>query len=77
MFARDGYVGTGISLWDFNHGDQVTGGLLIGFGIPVWRDPVSSHSLLFAAEGRLLFDRIQWAPASNYQIWGGLRYLFR
>jgi hypothetical protein len=76
VMKKDAFVGTGITLWDFNHSDKVTAGWLVDFGVPLWQNAVNKHSLLFTGEGRLFFDHIDTAR-SNYQFWGGLTYLFK
>jgi hypothetical protein len=75
LFDKGGYLGTGIGVWDFNHGDTVTGSWLLHFGVPVYTT-ANGNKLFFAAEWRLLFDGIDKAD-SNYQFWGGLRYEWR
>ena len=74
-FGNSAYLGAGVGLWDFNHGDFVTPNALVHFGIPLWK-AADQKTLFFVTEGRLFFDRISDAD-SNYQFWGGLRFLFR
>jgi hypothetical protein len=75
-FDNGGYVGTGVGVWDFNHGDNVTADLLLHFGAPLTHDADGRAKLLFAFESRLFFDHFD-EPSSNYQFWAGLRYVFR
>ncbi len=75
-FDNGGYVGTGVGVWDFNHGDNVTANLLLHFGAPITHDADGRAKLLFAFESRLFFDHFD-EPSSNYQFWAGLRYVFR
>ena len=76
LFVRGGYVGTGLTLWDFNHGDSFTLGWLGTAGIPIWKSDVKKHQLDFSVEWRQFFDRMS-DPDVNYQFWGGIRYLFK
>jgi hypothetical protein len=76
LFSRGGYLGTGITLWDFSHGDQFTLGWLGTAGIPLWKSDVKKHQLDFSVEWRQFFDRMS-DPDVNYQFWGGIRYLFK
>ena len=45
------------------------------FGIPLWKG-ADANALFFVTEGRVFFDRLSDID-SNYQFWGGLRFLFR
>jgi nucleoid-associated protein YgaU len=74
-FSNGAYVGTGLGLWDFNHGDYITPNGLVHFGIPLWK-AADQKTLYFVTEGRVFFDRASDID-SNYQFWGGLRFLFR
>jgi hypothetical protein len=74
-FTNGAYVGTGLGLWDFNHGDYMTPNGLVHFGVPLWRG-AERNILYFVTEGRVFFDRASDID-SNYQFWGGLRFLFR
>jgi hypothetical protein len=76
LFVRGGYVGTGLTLWDFNHGDSFTLGWLGTAGIPIWKSDVKKHQLDLSVEWRQFFDRMS-DPDVNYQFWGGIRYLFK
>jgi hypothetical protein len=75
-FDNGGYVGPGIGIWDFNHGDNVTPYLLIGFGVPLTRYDDNRARLLFVGESRLFFDEFDEID-NNYQFWAGIRYVFR
>ena len=73
VFNNGGYFGTGVGLWDFNHGDNVTFNLLLHGGFPLTRYPEDGrHRLLFVVEGRIFFDELDEID-NNYQFWGGLR----
>ena len=69
-------LGTGLTLWDFTHGDQFTFGWLGTAGIPVWKSEMKRHRLDVSVEWRQFFDRMS-DPDVNYQFWGGFRYLFK
>jgi hypothetical protein len=76
MFQRGAYLGTGITLWDFTHGENFTPGWLGTAGVPVWRNDAAYRQLLLSAEWRQMFDRMS-DPDVNYQFWGGLKFLFK
>jgi hypothetical protein len=76
IFERGAYVGTGLTLWDVTHSDNITPGWLGTFGVPVWRNDVRKHQLLLSAEWRQMFDRMS-DPDVNYQFWGGFKYLLK
>jgi hypothetical protein len=42
----------------------------------VWKNDAKKHQLDFQIEWRQFFDRGS-DPDTNYQFWGGLRYLFK
>lgn len=69
------FVGTGVGVWDFNHSDSVAPTWLVHFGREVWRSP-NEHRLFVVAEGRLFLNELDNIE-SNYQFWGGLRYVIR
>jgi hypothetical protein len=66
------FVGTGLGWWDVFDGDHNTGNWIINFGVPVSED----KRWLIVGEGRLFFDSPDGID-NNYQMWGGVRYLFR
>jgi hypothetical protein len=74
-FSNRAYIGTGLGLWDFNHTDFVTPTALVHFGLPLWKG-ADQKTLFFVTEGRVLLRKASDID-SNYQFWGGLRYLFR
>jgi hypothetical protein len=76
VFRRGAYFGTGLTLWDFTHGEIFTPGWLGTAGVPVWQNDARKHQLLLVAEWRQLFDRMS-DPDVNYQFWAGLKYLFK
>ena len=76
VFGSGGYLGTGLTFWDFTHTESFTPGWLGTAGVPIWQSDVRMHQLLFAFEYRQLFDRLS-DPDVNYQFWGGLKYLFK
>ena len=49
--------------------------MLLHFGLPLWKGD-DQRTLFFVTEGRVLLRRASDID-SNYQFWGGLRYLFR
>ena len=73
---RGGSLGTGLTLWDFTHGDSFTLGWLGTAGFPVWKSDMKRHQLDLSVEWRQFFDRMS-DPDVNYQFWGGLRYMFK
>jgi nucleoid-associated protein YgaU len=75
-FARGFSLGTGLTLWDFTHGDQFTFGWLGTAAFPVWKNETKRHKLDLSVEWRQFFDRMS-DPDVNYQFWGGLRYMFK
>ncbi|MDA1185961.1 MAG: hypothetical protein O2930_15130 [Acidobacteria bacterium] len=76
LFGSGAYVGTGITFWDITHTDSVTAGWLGTFGVPLWTSTERLNQALFSVEYRQMFDRMS-DPDVNYQVWGGLKYLFR
>ena len=75
-FASGVSLGTGLTLWDFTHGDQFTFGWLGTAAFPVWKNETKRHKLDVSVEWRQFFDRMS-DPDVNYQFWGGLRYMFK
>ena len=73
-FNNGGYIGPGISLWDFNHSDNTTLALLFGFGIPMGSSGGRPNHF-FIGEGRWFFDEFDDVE-NNYQFWLGYRYVF-
>ena len=76
VFRRGAYLGTGLTLWDVTHGENVTPGWLGTAGVPIWRNDAAYRQLLLSAEWRQMFDRMS-DPDVNYQFWGGLKFLFK
>lgn len=76
VFARGASIGTGVTFWDITHGDIFTLGWLGTASVPVWRNDTKYHQLSLAAEWRQFFDRGS-DPDVNYQVWAGLKYLFK
>ena len=74
-FGNRAYVGTGLGLWDITHSDFITPTALLHFGLPLWKG-ADQRTLFFVTEGRVLLRKASDID-SNYQFWGGLRYLFR
>ena len=75
-FAKGVTLGTGLTLWDFTHGEQFTFGWLGTAGFPVWKNQMKNHRLDASFEWRQFFDRMS-DPDVNYQFWGGLKYLLK
>ena len=67
------YVGTGIGLWDLFDGNNFTVTWIANVGIPMAQDS-RGNKIYFIAEGRLFFDAPNGID-SNYQMWGGIRYV--
>ena len=74
-FASRAYVGAGLGLWDLTHTDFLTPTALVHFGLPLWKGD-DQRTLFFVTEGRVFLRRASDID-SNYQFWGGLRFLFR
>lgn len=71
-----GFLGAGVGIWDFNHGDNATGSLLVHGGVPLTKYSSGQSRLLLVVEGRMFFDNLDEID-NNYQAWAGLRYVFR
>ena len=71
---KQAYVGTGIGLWDLFDGDHFTPTWIVNLGVPMATDS-RGNKIYFIAEGRLFFDAPNGID-NNYQMWGGLRYVF-
>ena len=62
-----GFVGTGLTVWDF--ANETVPGLLLHFGVPLG----SSDRVYFLGQSRLFFaDGLK----DNYLLWGGVRVHF-
>jgi hypothetical protein len=70
------HFGSGISFYDLTHDNIVTAAWLGEAGFPIWKSEPKKHQLDFQVEWRQFFDRGS-DPDTNYQFWGGLRYLFK
>jgi hypothetical protein len=70
------HLGSGLSFYDAFHKDIRTFAWLGEAGFPVWKNDAKKHQLDFQLEWRQFFDRGS-DPDTNYQFWGGLRYLFK
>jgi hypothetical protein len=75
-FAQGTHLGSGLSFYDFTHKDIRTFAWLGEAGFPIWKSEPKKHQLDFQIEWRQFFDRGS-DPDTNYQFWGGLRYLFK
>ena len=76
-FERKGFIGTGIDLYDFTHGDTIAPAWLFQGGAKLWQGTGAKEpELHFVISGRLFLDKIDDVQ-SNYQFFGGLRYIFR
>jgi hypothetical protein len=75
-FQNGMHLGSGLSLWDFNHDKITTFSWLGEAGFPIWKSEPKKHQLDFQVEWRQFFDRGS-DPDTNYMFWGGLRYLFK
>jgi hypothetical protein len=72
LTPRGAFIGTGLGWWDVFDGDHNTGNWIVNFGVPVGAD----GKWQFVGEGRLFFDSPDGID-NNYQVWGGMRYIFR
>jgi len=72
---RGAYVGTGLGWWDLFDTDHNTGAWIVNFGVPVWEN-TKQDKMYFIGEGRVFFDSPDGID-NNYQLWGGLRYVWR
>ena len=62
-----GFIGTGLTVWDF--ANETVPGLLLHFGVPI----SSSDRVYFIGQSRLFFaDGLK----DNYLLWGGVRVHF-
>ena len=68
------FIGTGLSLWDVTRSDTWTPAWLLHFGLPLSKS--ARYPVFFIGEGRLFFDHID-DVRNNYQLWGGVRIMFR
>ena len=76
-FGRKGFIGTGIGVWDFTHGDTVAPVWLLQGGRQVWKaSGPKENELHFVVTGRLFLNKMD-DIANNYQFWAGLRYIIR
>ena len=75
-FTQGTHFGSGVSFYDFTHKDIRTFAWLGEAGFPLWKSEPKKHQLDFQIEWRQFFDRGS-DPDTNYQFWGGLRYLFK
>ena len=75
-FVKGTHLGSGLSFYDFTHKDIRTFAWLGEAGFPLWKNDAKKHQLDFQVEWRQFFDRGS-DPDTNYQFWGGLRYLFK
>jgi hypothetical protein len=72
---RKAFFGVGLGWWDFNHSDTDDGTVLIHFGRSVY-ETQRGGKLFFMVEGRMFTSQID-DLSNNYNVWGGLRYIFR
>ena len=64
-----GFIGTGLTIWDFTNDTQP--GLLLHFGVPL--NHSDRHPIHFVGQGRLFFgDDLE----DSYLLWGGVRVHF-
>jgi hypothetical protein len=70
------FVGTGIGVWDFTHGDTVAPVWLFQGGTQVWEGGAKNNQMFFVISGRLFLDEMS-DVSNNYQFWAGLRYIFK
>jgi hypothetical protein len=68
-----GFVGTGIGWWDFNHGDTDRASLLGQFGIDLVKQ--NHDNIIWLTQGRLFFSDFDDVK-NNYMVWTGLRFQF-
>lgn len=70
-----GVIGTGVGAWDLAHAGTRTGSWLLHAGREIARS-AGDVRLMIVGEGRLFFDELD-AIENNYQVWAGLRVVFR
>ena len=70
-YVGNGFIGTGISVWDFTDGDTITPAVLLQFGLPL----TASNRIYFIGQGRLFLDHADDAQ-NNYLVSGGVRVRF-
>ncbi len=76
-FDRKGFIGTGLGVWDFTHGDTVAPTWLFQGGRQLWKGTgAREDEVLFVVSARLFLDELG-DISNNYQFWGGFRYIFR
>ena len=63
-----GYIGTGLTIWDFTN--EAVPGLLLHFGVPLG----SSDRAHFVGQTRIFFA--DGGVEDNYLLWGGIRIHF-
>jgi hypothetical protein len=75
-FRNGASLASGVTFWDFTHGAQFTAGWLGSAAFPVWKSEAKKHQTDLTFEWRQFFDRGS-DPDTNYQFWGGMRYVFK
>jgi hypothetical protein len=73
---RRAYVGTGLGWWDAFDSNHGAATWIVNFGVPVGASTSLESRTYFIAEGRLFLD-VPNGYDSNYQVWAGIRHLFR
>ena len=72
---RGAYVGGGIGWWDVFDGDHNTGAWVVNFGVPISSN-AKGNQMHFIGEGRIFMTSPD-GMSNNYQMWGGIRYIWK
>ncbi len=74
--SSNGFIGTGIGVWDITHGDTVAPVWLVQGGTKIWEGGAKNNQMFFVVTGRMFLDKMDDIE-NNYQFWGGVRYIFK
>ena len=70
------YFGASVGVWDLFRGNSITPSIGVQFGSQIWEN-AKMDKLYFVAEGRIFTRTFGEGISSNYQFWGGVRYVIR
>ncbi|MGH9337521.1 MAG: hypothetical protein ACRD21_27535, partial [Vicinamibacteria bacterium] len=70
IFEGGGFIGGGVGVWDFTHGDTVDGSIFVHGGTPI------NDRLQWNIEGRLFMSELGEIE-NNYAILAGIRYFWK
>jgi hypothetical protein len=71
---KKGFIGTGLGVWDFAHSKTVAPVLLVQAGIRLVPG-AGDGGFYFVPSGRVFLNKMD-NVSSNYQFFGGFRYIF-